>query len=46
MWKSSQKRGNGYDYESGNGYDHGIILLNNFVQDPCPGKFKIFIHTL
>ena len=24
----------------------GIILLNSFVQDPCPGKFKIFIHTL
>ena len=22
----------------------GIILLNNFVQDPCPGKSKIFIH--
>ena len=22
------------------------ILLNNFVQDPCPGKRKIFIHTL
>ena len=22
----------------------GVILLNNFVQDPCPGKSKIFIH--
>ena len=22
----------------------GIILLNNFVQDPCPGESKIFIH--
>ena len=21
-----------------------IILLNNFVQDPCPGESKIFIH--
>ena len=28
------------------GYYLGRILLNNFVQDPCPGKFEIFIRTL
>ena len=22
----------------------GIILLNNFVQNPCPGESRIFIH--
>ena len=27
-------------------YNWGIILLNNFVQDPCPGGSKIFIHML
>ena len=27
-------------------YNWGIILLNNFVQDPCPGESKIFIHIL
>ena len=37
VWKSSQKRDNGYDYGD-YGYDYGIILLNNFVQEPCPGK--------
>ena len=27
-------------------YGSGIILLNNFVQNPCPGECKIFIHIL
>ena len=27
-------------------HDFGIILLNDFVQDPCPGENMIFIHSL
>ena len=28
------------------GYEFGVILLNDFVQDPCPGENMILIHSL